>query len=191
MSVPPSGLTFILAFIVLQALLIDGYISQTFESHSAEEYFLNLLKSSSIPPHTTLSYTSRGDYFFFVHSVPPHIPVLFPELPGRWLLDCGIIDGGTVVRQTMWSPHTASERQQHIEMGKLLMPVFFKHKDRALGFSLGESIEGQHNVLRHANGPAPLGQKTTTHIRIIVSMACSKLPHGGLHPLHEKTPPNL
>ena len=51
------------------------------------------------------------------------------------------------------------------------MPVFFEHKDRALGFSLGESIEGQRNILRHANGPAPLGQKTTTHIRIIVSMA--------------------
>ena len=101
LSVPPSGLTFILAFIVLQALLIDGYISQTFKSCSAEEYFLNLLKSSSIPPHTTLSYTSRGDYFFFVHSVPPHIPAPFPEPPGRWLLDRGIIDGGTMVRQTM------------------------------------------------------------------------------------------
>ena len=171
MSVPPSGLTFILAFIVLQALLIDGYISQTFESRSAEEYFLNLLKSSSIPPHTTLSYTSRGDYFFFVHSVPPHIPAPFPDPPGRWLLDRGIIDGGTVVRQTMWSPDTASDRRQHIEMGKLLMPVFFERRDRALGFSLGESIEGQRNVLRHANGHAPLGQKTTTHIRIIVSMA--------------------
>lgn len=81
------------------------------------------------------------------------------------------MDRGTVVPQTMWSPHAASDRQRHIEMGTLLMPVFFEDKDRALGFSLRESIEGQRNVLRHANDPAPLGHKTTTQIRIIVSMA--------------------
>jgi hypothetical protein len=153
-----------------QALLVDGYISQTFQSRTAEKYFLNILKSSSIPPHTAVSYTSRGGCFFFVHSVPPHIPAPFFSPTCRWLLDRGITDGGTVVPQMMWSPHSASDRRQHVELGKLQMPVFFEDKDGALGFSLEASVDGQYHVLRHANVLAPLGQKTTTHIRIIVSI---------------------
>ncbi|KAN0130991.1 hypothetical protein V8E53_011124 [Lactarius tabidus] len=143
------------------------YGSQTFQSRAAEQYFLNLLKSSSIPPHTTLSYTSKGGYFFFVHSVPPHIPAPFPSSPRRWLLDRGIMDGGTVVPQMMWSPHSASDRRQHVEMGELQMPVFFEDRDGELGFSIEASVDGQYHGLRHANDLAPLGQKTTTHIRII------------------------
>ena len=166
----PSGLNFFIAFIVIKALLIDGYISQTFQSRGAEQYFLNLLKSSSIPPHTTLSYMSNGGDFFFVYSVPPYIPSQFSNLPGLWLLDRGIMDGGTVVPQTMWSSHSASDRRKHVEMGKLQMPVFFEDKDQAVGVSLEASVEDQYHALRHANNPAPLGHKTTTHIRIIVSM---------------------
>jgi hypothetical protein len=158
------------SFACLQALLIDGYISQSFQSRAAEQYFLNLLKSSSIPPHTTTSYDWRGGYFFFVHNVPSHILAQFPNPQGRWLLDRGIMDGGTVVPQTMWSPHSVSDRRQHVEMGKLQMPVFFEHKDRALGFSLEASVDGQCHVLQHANVHAPLGHKSTTQIRIIVSM---------------------
>jgi hypothetical protein len=117
-----------------------------------------------------LSYTSRGGCFFFVHSVPPHILVSFPNPPSRWLLDRGIIDGGTVVPQTMWSPHSISDRRRHVEMGNLNMPVFFEDEHGALGFSLGASVDGQCHF-RHANDLAPLGEKTTTHIRIVVSMA--------------------
>jgi hypothetical protein len=50
------------------------------------------------------------------------------------------------------------------------MPVFFEGEDGAVGFSLAVSVDGQCHF-RHASDPAPLGQKTTTHIRIIVSMA--------------------
>ena len=80
------------------------------------------------------------------------------------------MEGGTVVPQTMWSPDSVSDRRQHVEMGKLQMPVFFEDKDQALGFSLEASVDGQYHVLRHANEPALLGHKTTTHIRITVSM---------------------
>ena len=160
-----------LTFFVSQTLLIDGYISQTFRSRVAEQYFLNLLKSTSIPPHSTLSNTGREEYFFFVHSVPSHIHAPYPNLPDRWLLDRGIIDRGTVVPQTMWSPRSAINIQQHVERAKLQMPVFFEDKDGGLGLSLGEFTGGQCRVLQDANDPAPLGQKTTTHIRIVVSMA--------------------
>ncbi|KAF8269742.1 hypothetical protein EI94DRAFT_1798904 [Lactarius quietus] len=149
-----------------QTLLIDGYISQTFRSRAAEHYFLNLLKSASIPSHATLPRTWREGNLFFVHSVPSHIP-RFPSTPGQWLLDCGIMDRGTVVPQTMWSPQSAMDRRQHVEKAMLQMPVFFEGNDGGLGLSLETSIDGQSRVLRDANDPAPLGQKTTAHIRIV------------------------
>lgn len=90
-----------------------------------------------------------------------------------------------MVPQMMWSSHSASDRRQHVEMGKLQMPVFFEDKDGALGFSLEASVDGQCHVLQHANNPALLGQKMTTHIRIIVSMAivslCSLAEFGFIH----------
>ncbi|KAI9465594.1 hypothetical protein BJY52DRAFT_594062 [Lactarius psammicola] len=151
----------------IQTLLIDGYISQTFQSQAAEQYFLNLLKSTSIPPHATLSYTGKGDPFFFVHSVPPHISARFPNPPGHWLLDRGIVDRGTVVPQKMWTPRSVGDIRQHVARANLQMPVFFEDKEGGLGLSLGALIDGQCHLLRDANYSAPLGQRTTTHIRII------------------------
>ena len=167
MGAPLTSAIF-LAFFVSQTLLIDGYISQTFRSRAAEQYFLNLLKDTTIPPHTALPYTEEEGYFFFVSSVPPHIPRV-PNLPDRWLLDRGIVKRGTVVPQTMWSPRFVIDRRQHIEMGELQMPVFFEDKDGGLGVSLRALIDGQSHVLRDANVPAPLGEKTTTLLRIVVS----------------------
>ena len=164
-----SDLTFVPAFFVLQTLLVDGYISQTFRSLAAEQYFLNLLKSSSIPSHATSPYTWREGYFFFVYSVPPHIPPRSLNPPGYWTLDRVIAVGGTVVPQTMWSPGSPVNRRQNIEKASLQMPIFFEDKNGGLGVSLGASIDGGCDV-RDADDPAPLGPRTTTHIRILVSM---------------------
>ncbi|KAN0131232.1 hypothetical protein V8E53_010936 [Lactarius tabidus] len=149
-----------------QTLLVDGYISQTFRSRAAEQYFLNLLKIAAIPPHATLPITWREGYFFFVHSVPTHVPRSLNP-PGRWVLDRCIVDGGTVVPQTMWSPDSPVARRQNIEKALLQMPIFFEDKDGLLGLSLEASIDGGCHVLRDANDPAPLGPRTTTHIRIL------------------------
>jgi hypothetical protein len=177
LCVCPSDLTFFLSFLVVQTLLIDGYISQTFQSKAAEQYFLDLLKSASIPPYATLYNVKRKDYRFFVHSasVPPHIPALFPNPPDRRLLDRGIMDWGTVVPQTMWSPLSSIDIRRHIERAELQIPVFFEDKDGRVGISLGACIDGQCRVLlRDPTGRAPLGQRSTTHVRIVVSMAfCS------------------
>jgi hypothetical protein len=51
------------------------------------------------------------------------------------------------------------------------MPVFFEGRDGELGLSLEASIDSRRRVLRDANDTAPLGPKTTTHIRIAVSTA--------------------
>ena len=171
-------------FFDIQTLLVDGYISQTFRSRTAERYFLNLLKSTSVPSHVTLSYSEWEDYFFFVQSVPPHIPRQFSSLPGFWLLDRGIVDMGTVVPQRMWSPHSSLDRRHLVERAQLQMPIFFEGEDRKVGISLAALSTSRFYHLRDANNPAPLNHKASTYIRIAVSMTmigvCStaKFIHG-------------
>ena len=150
-----------------RTLLVDGYISQTFRSRAAEQYFLNLLKSTAIPPPAT---SPREGYFFFVYSDFPHVPRPL-NLPDRCVLDRCIVDGGTVVPQTMWSPNSPVARRQNIDKAPLQIPIFFEDQNGILGLSLEASIVGGCHVLRDANDPAPVGPKTTTHIRILVSMA--------------------
>src|ERR1700691_3851748 len=118
------------SFFDLQALLVDGYISQTFQSRAAERYFLNLLKSTYVLPHVALSYAGREGCILFVHSVPPYIPATLSSPPGFWLLDRGIVDRGTVTPQRMWSPHSVLDRRQHVQRAQLQMPVFFEREDR-------------------------------------------------------------
>jgi hypothetical protein len=160
----------IIPFSTPQSLLVDGYISQTFRSRAAEHYFLKLLETTSIPPYASLPSTGGG-CFFFIYSVPPHIAARFPNPPGHCLLDRGIIIRGTVVPQKMWSPQSALGVRQYVERAELQMPVFFEGRDGELGLSLEASIDSRRRVLRDANDPAPLGPKTTTHIRIAVSTA--------------------
>jgi hypothetical protein len=136
---------------------------------------LDLLKSTFVPPYATLYDAERKDYGFFVNSAPPHISALFPNPPDGWLLDRGIVDRGTVVPQAMWSPLSSIDIRRHIEMAELQIPVFFEDKDGRVGISLGECTDGQCRVLRDPTSRAPLGQRSTTHIRIIVSMALCSL----------------
>ncbi|KAN0124564.1 hypothetical protein V8E53_010903 [Lactarius tabidus] len=151
---------------VIQTLLVDGYISQTFRSQTAEKYFRNLLKSTSVPSHATLSYSEWEGYFFFVQSVPRHIPAPLSSPPGFWLLDRGIVNRGTVVPQRMWSPHSSPDRRHHVEKAQLQMPIFFEGEDRRVGISLVASTDSRFHHLRDANNPAPLGHKASTYIRI-------------------------
>ncbi len=72
----------------------------------------------------------------------------------------------------MWLPHAFVDRRQHVEEAKLQLPIFFEDINGRLGLGLGASIDDRCHALRDANEPAPLGQKTTTHIRIVVSLTC-------------------
>ena len=51
------------------------------------------------------------------------------------------------------------------------MPVFFEGEGRSPGISLVASTDGRCHDLRDANDPAPLGQRWSTYIRIVVSKA--------------------
>ncbi|KAI9439537.1 hypothetical protein H4582DRAFT_1812696 [Lactarius indigo] len=81
-------------------------------------------------------------------------------------LDCAVVHRGTVVPQTMWSPHIISDRRQHVEDAALQMPIFFVGIDGRLGLSLQAAAAGRCHGLRNAQNFSPLGQKSTTHIRI-------------------------
>jgi hypothetical protein len=78
-----------------------------------------------------------------------------------------VMDAGTVVRQTLWTPHTVTDRRQHVEDAPLQMPIFFQHTDGRLGLPLDVAISGRCHSLLNAQYFAPLGPQTTTYIRIL------------------------
>jgi hypothetical protein len=76
--VSPLPTDLLSCFLVLQALLIDGYISQTFQSRAAEQYFLNLLKSSSIPRIRLVLHFEEGAISSSSILSLPIFPLRFP-----------------------------------------------------------------------------------------------------------------
>ncbi|KAH9025338.1 hypothetical protein EDB84DRAFT_1273527, partial [Lactarius hengduanensis] len=73
----------------------------------------------------------------------------------------------TVVPQTMWPPYTITDRKQHVTNAVLQMPIFFEGIiDGRLGLPLEAAAAGRCHSLRNAQGFAPLGHRSTTHIRI-------------------------
>ncbi|KAI9440139.1 hypothetical protein H4582DRAFT_2056753 [Lactarius indigo] len=105
-----------------------------------------------------LSYAEREGCFFFPHPALSHIPAQHSSLPGYCLLDRSIVDRGTVVPQMMWFPQNTSDRRRHVVEAHLQMPIFFESE---------ASTSSQCHDLRDANHPAPLGQRSSTYIRII------------------------
>ena len=70
----------------------------------------------------------------------------------------------------MWSPHTITDKRQYVEEALLQLPIFFEGVDGRLGLSLEASAAGRCHGLHNAQQFASLGQKSTTHIRIVVSV---------------------
>ncbi|KAN0134027.1 hypothetical protein V8E53_008245 [Lactarius tabidus] len=148
-----------------KSLLIDGYISHSFQSRPAQQYILCLLKSDSIPHIKPSSYPDREGYYFLVGPTALHAQAQPFDTSNR-LLDRALVTRGTVVPQTMWSPNTVTDKRQHVEEAVLQLPIFFEGIDGRLGLSLEDSAAGRCHGLRNAQQFAPLGQKSTTHIRI-------------------------
>jgi hypothetical protein len=151
-------------------VLVDGYISQCFTPKHAERYFFCLLKSNSIAPYPAWHAPGIESAFFFVPSVPKHVSDQFAD-QSRWVLDRGILHKGTVVRQRLWAPHTLTDKKHHVEQAELQLPIFFQCADGRLGLSLEAAAAGRCHSLTNAQTLAPLGEKSTTHVRILVSGA--------------------
>ena len=146
-------------------ILVDGYISVCFGSQNAERYFACLLKNNPIPASR---HSGRAGDPFLIAYVPQHIRDQYPN-QNAWVLDRMVVRTGTVVPQTLWIPHTVTDRRNHVEEAPLQMPIFFQHMDGRLGLPLDVAISGRCNSLLNAQLFAPLGPQTTTYIRILVS----------------------
>ncbi|SRR5258707_10907972 len=87
-----------------------------------------------------------------------------------WLLDYEVRNVGTVVQQGLWTPASASDNQRYGTV-PLNMPIFFVQRDgRTLGLPLNQAAAGNCAALQNARAPAPVGQCSTTTIRILVSL---------------------
>lgn len=151
---------------VQQSALVDGYISHSFTPLEAERYFYFLQKSKAVTFYPASYSPGTEGAFFFVPSVPQHISVQFPA-QSRWVLDRGVVDRGTVVPQTLWAPHTITDKRNHVEDAVLQLPIFFQRTDGHLGLTLEAAAAGRCHGLVGAQDLAPLGNKSTTHIRIV------------------------
>ncbi len=76
---------------------------------------------------------------------------------------------GTIVPQGRWTPADEVDIRRHVESAQLQLPIFFVNHNGSLGFWLPDILRGCDRDLHNANSFAPLGGKTTTHIRINVS----------------------
>jgi hypothetical protein len=152
-------------------ILVDGYISVCFGPQNAERYFVCLL-NSNIPASR---HSGREGDPFLIAAVPRHIRDQSPN-QNTWILDRMVVRAGTVVPQILWTPHTVTDRRQHVEEASLQMPIFFKHTDGRLGLPLDVAIGGRCTTLLNATHFAPLGPQTTTYIRILVGdiYCCTK-----------------
>ena len=66
-------------------------------------------------------------------------------------------------------PHDVIDQRRYVEGADLKMPIFFSHTDGRLGLTLEAAIGGQCDTLLNPHCSAPLGGRSTTHIRIGVS----------------------
>jgi len=144
------------------SLLVDGYISQCFGPQHAEEFFRSLLKNNSF----YAAYCSGESSLFIVTSVPRHIQVQLSD-PRTWIIDRGVVGYGSVVPQGVWVPHTNTDRRSHVTEAELQMPIFFEDTNGRLGITLEAAASGRCHDLLNAQCFAPLGSKSTTHIRIL------------------------
>jgi hypothetical protein len=151
-------------------LRIDGHIAQTFGPETAGQYFARLLRVDSqlLQPVETQEWP---DAFFItspeVQNAPPSA-----QIAGQpaWLLDYAIQQVGTVVPQRIWSAQHPADAQRYGNV-PLNMPIFFVHGDRVnLGLPQPTAAGGVGSMLLGADAIAPLGDCTTTYIRINVSL---------------------
>ncbi|KAI0295970.1 hypothetical protein BC826DRAFT_968231 [Russula brevipes] len=145
--------------------LTDGYISYTFSPRLAEMYLAYLFKldPTLVRP---FGHPSRPDAFFVSNPpVNPSPPSLLVQGRPTWLLDYVIRQGGSVVPQELWFPRGQGDWRRYVEQAQLHVPVFFVNVDGSLGVPVVYAAAGQMSLIG-ANEPAPLGDRTTTKIRI-------------------------
>jgi len=154
----------------VQTLLVDGYISQSFNSRAAEEYFFHLLKRNHIPAYRVVSYAGTESCYFVLDSASPHGQVR-PLPESNWVLDRSMMAMGTVVPQAMWSPPSVEDKRWLVGEAELQMPIFFEGPDGKLGIPLEAAASGRCDGLINAQEVARVGQRSMLNVRILVGTA--------------------
>ena len=148
-------------------ILVDGFIAYTLSPQDTQRFLALLFKTSNFLRH--ISY-SKGVWYFIQdapHGQPPSpgLSTQTRSLP----LDFSVkATRGTVIPQRRWIPGDVDVRR-HVEGGALQLPIFFVDHGGGIGFWLPDILQGRHHDLYNGDKEAPLGGKTTTHIRINVS----------------------
>jgi hypothetical protein len=167
-SFVPSDILYSKPLVYPSDILVDGFISYMFSPQDADDFLALLFKTSDFLRH--ISY-SKGVWYIIrnaPHVQPPSLGVSIPNfsLP----LDYSVrTSRGTVVPQRRWIPSDKVDIRRHVEGGALQLPIFFRNHCGGIGFWLPDILRGRHHDLYNGDRKAPLGGKTTTHIRINVS----------------------
>lgn len=153
-------------------LYIDGNIAQMFSPAGAVQYFARLLGVDSRSLRPTLSQEQPHAFFITSQAVYAGAQGAHPShaIDGR-PLDYAISQAGTIIPQRLWSPTNATDALRFANLS-LNMPIFFVRNDRTtMGLPLTRAIEpwGAHETLLCAGDMAPVGNCSTTYIRIDVS----------------------
>lgn len=150
-------------------ILVDGFVARTFASEDANSYFMLLLRT---PPsqyflrHYGVVYHQGAWYITHnvnsVQGTSPGVPLQTTPLLDR---DIGATYG-TVVPQRRWTPADDVDVRRYVEGAVLQLPIFFINRNGSIGFSLPDILRGCDRDLHNANSFAPLGGRSTTHVRI-------------------------
>lgn len=154
--------------LLIQTLLVDGYISRTFNSRAAEEYFFRLLKRNHMPAYGVLTHPGVESRLFIVDSASPHPSIRPLSESQRVVLDRSLMAMGTVVPQAMWVPLTVEDKRRLVGEAELQVPIFFEGADGKLGLSLEACAAGRCDGLANGQEVARLGQRPIINIRITV-----------------------
>ncbi|KAI0255576.1 hypothetical protein BJV78DRAFT_1369259 [Lactifluus subvellereus] len=148
-------------------LRVDGYLSQTFGSEGAEQYFTRLLRGFNSRLLQPISSQEWPGAFFITTPAVQNAPHSI-QINGQpaWLLDYHMRHIGTVVPQFIWRPVNPSDAQRYAN-SSLNMPIFFVHHNRVtLGLHLIMAAAGDCTTLLGAGNAAPVGDCSTTYVRI-------------------------
>ena len=140
---------------------MDGFIAHTFAPQDAYAFFTLLLRTPDFRSH--VSYSRGVWYMSYAQQPSSGFPIQLP-------LDFSVRPTeGTVIPQRRWTPADEVDIRRHVEEATLQLPIFFVNRNDGVGFWLPDILEGRDGNLYNRDSPAPLGGKTTTHIRINVS----------------------
>lgn len=130
-------------------LLVDGYISYTFQPEKAKTFFDLLIQQDS----SRTPVASYGDYSYRIQVAG-----------GLIILDFAVDRKGTVVPQEMWRPSQSGDQQRYVTSSPKLLPVFFLNTRGFVGLEMGHAYASSLSGLVNAAETAPLGGLTTTHL---------------------------